>query len=106
MVNTPSPISNTPIRSSFRSWERRQPWRIEERPDLRVDLRRLDARRDLVDVVRRLDRELLLRRRLEVVGDFFLATRETPIGAIIAQRPLCHVLKMPSDPPDGDGDYK
>jgi len=56
----------------------------EDPLDLRVDLRRLDARRGLVDLVRRFDREVLLRRRLEVVGDFFLATRETPIGAIIA----------------------
>jgi len=56
----------------------------EERLDFRADLRRLDARRDLADLVRRFDRELLMRRRLEVVGDFFLVTRETPIGAIIA----------------------
>jgi len=61
----------------------------EERLDFRADLLRLDARRDLVDLVRRFDRELLMRRRLEVVGDFFLVTRETPIGAIIAQPPLC-----------------
>jgi len=87
----------------------------EDPLDLRVDLRRLDARRDLVDLVRRFDREVLMRRRLEVVGDFFLATRETPIGAIIAQRPLCHGPKMPtvlpgevtrSDLPGGEGDYK
>ena len=56
----------------------------EERLDFRADLRRLDARRVLADLVRRFDRELLMRRRLEVVGDFFLVTRETPIGAIIA----------------------
>ena len=61
----------------------------EDPLDLRVDLRRLDARRDWVDLVRRFDREGLMRRRLEVVGDFFLVTRETPIVAIIAQRPLC-----------------
>ena len=87
----------------------------EERLDLRVDLRRLDARRDLVDLVRRFDREVLLRRRLEVVGDFFLATRETPIGAIIAQRSLYQGPKMPtvrpgevtrSDFPGGEGNYK
>lgn len=87
----------------------------EDALDLRVDLRRLDARRDLVDLVRRFDREALMRRRLEVVGDFFLATRETPIGAIIAQRSLCQGSKMPagrpggfteSDFPGGEGDYK
>ena len=88
---------------------------IEERLVLRVDLRRLDARRALVDLVRRFDREVLLRRRLEIVGDFFLVTRETPIGAIIAQRSFWQVLKMPtvspggvtrSDLPDGGADYK
>ena len=78
----------------------------EERLDLRVDLRRLDTRRDLVDLVRRFDREVLLRRRLEVVGDFFLATRETPIGAIIAQRPLYQGSMMPGDFPGGEGDYR
>ena len=39
----------------------------EDPLDLRVDLRRLDARRDLVDLVRRFDREVLLRRLFEVV---------------------------------------
>jgi len=87
----------------------------EDALDLRVDLRRLDARRDLVDLVRRFDREALMRRRLEVVGDFFLATRETPIGAIIAQWPFCQGSKMPagrpggftgSDFPGGEGDDK
>jgi hypothetical protein len=84
MVNKLSPTSSKPIKSSLRSWDRPQLNAGVEREVFRVDFRRDGARVDLGDLVRLFDDELLARRRREVGEVFFLTTRYSPIGAIIA----------------------
>ena len=84
MVNRLSPTNSKPIKSSLRSWDRPQLNAGVEREVFRVDFRRDGARVDLGDLVRLFDDELLARRRREVGEVFFLATRDSPIGAIIA----------------------